>query len=237
MKKWLHKIEILVDKLIPPLLVILLLIIVGEIWFHEFMIKNHTYVQIIDWTIVFVFVLDLIFKYIRIRNIPKFLRASWLDILAVFPFFLVFRLFEGLVGLFGIGETVTQTQRIVHLGVESEKEVVSVIREGEIAAKEAARSEKMARFLRPLSRGFRFFKAGDKEVREETKEEFKEVERGVVKEGKVAVKTIKKEGEDVVEEIEKVPRIVKASLFYEKPKIMHHSHEKLNKVGNKRRRR
>ena len=113
MKKWLHKLEVFVDKLIPLLLLVLILIVVGEFIFHEFMVENMLYVEIIDGFIIFVFILDLIFKYKRSKNLPNFIRASWLEIIAIFPFFLVFRLFEGIFGLFTVSETITKTQQII----------------------------------------------------------------------------------------------------------------------------
>lgn len=199
MKKWLHKIEIVVDKLIPFLLFILILIIISEISFHDFMVKYHQVVQVLDWFIVVVFVLDLIFKYLRIRNFPKFLRASWIEIIAVFPFFLVFRFFEGFIGLFGGIEGVSQTQKIIHIGEGLEREVIS--------AEEAARigrAERLSRFLRPMARSIRLFKFESPVVRKETRKD---------------IKGIKKEGKKVVKEIEEVPRHVKAALFYERPGV------------------
>ena len=102
MKKLVCKLEIFVDKLIPYLLLLLVLVIIGEIFYNEFMLKYNTIVQILDWFIIFVFVIDLIFKYNRTKDIPKFFRASWIEIIAVFPFFLIFRLFEGFVELLGL---------------------------------------------------------------------------------------------------------------------------------------
>lgn len=195
MKKWLHHIEIIVDKLIPFLLLILLLIIIGELTFHEFMLKYYTLVQILDWIIIFVFVIDLIFKYNRIRDLPKFLKASWLEILAVFPFFLVFRFFEGFLGLFGIGETVTRTQQVVH-----------VIEGGETIIKEGGRAERFARFLRPLSRSIRFFKLSNPKTRREAR-------RDLIQAGR--------EVEYFVKEAEEIPGHVKAAVFYEKPGVSH----------------
>ncbi|MBI2148665.1 hypothetical protein HYU23_03215 [Candidatus Woesearchaeota archaeon] len=240
MKPWLHKIEVFVDKIIPLLLVILLAIIIGEFAFHEFMVKHHIAVEIIDGFIIFIFVLDLVFKYIRIKNFPKFLRASWIEIIAIFPFFLVFRFLEGIIGFFGVGETVTSTQKVVHVGIEVEKQIVGAVRESEVVAKEVARSERFARFLRPVARSIRFSKLGNEDVRKETEKQVKEVvkeaEKGakeVIKETGEEVKVVTKEVEETVKEAEKVPRHIKTALFYEKPKIMEHLNEKINKLSKK----
>lgn len=206
MKKWLHRIEFLVDKLIPFLLLILLLIITGELAFHKFVLRYYIIIQILDWFIIFVFVIDLIFKYNRIGDLPKFLKASWLEILAVFPFFLVFRFFEGFLSLFGIGETVTRTQQVVHVIEGGEKEITTII-------KESGRAERFARFLRPLARSIRFFKLINPKTRRETRKD-------LIKAGR--------EVEYFVKEAEEIPGHVKAAVFYEKPGISH------GKIGRKK---
>ena len=94
MKIWLHKIEVIVDRSIPYNIIVLLFLIIGELFFYEQVQPYIKWINLTDNFVVGVFVIDLIFKYIRIRNIPKFFRKCWMDIIAVFPFFLLFRLFE-----------------------------------------------------------------------------------------------------------------------------------------------
>src|SRR3989344_2841188 len=252
MRAWLHKIEEIVDKLIPFLLVLLLAIIILEFGFHDISEKYHIIIQVLDWFIVFIFVVDLIFKYLKSKSFPKFLRASWIDILAVFPFFLVFRAVEGILGVFEIGETLGKTQKVVHVGVELEKEIGGAIREGERIAKEASRAEKFGEFLRPVSRSFRFFKFGNKEVRDETERQAREIVKEAAKGERIIEKSAKKgtnlienveekviKGQKIVEDkldntMEKLPRHVKAALFYEKPKIMDYVKERIGiKYGKK----
>ena len=240
MKPWLHKIEVFVDKIIPFLLLVLIFIIVGEFAFHNFVAKYSLAIEIIDWFIIFVFVIDLIFKYVRIRNFPKFLRASWLDIIAIFPFFLVFRFLEGIVGLFGVSESVTSVQKVAHVGIEVEKQVAESIKEGEAIAKEAGRSEKLAKFLRPIARSLRLSKVGDKDTRKEAEEVIKETEKGaknIIKKTKTIAKEAEKEIKTAVKEAKelekKITRHIKAALFYEKPKIMEHVNKKINKLNEK----
>lgn len=43
------------------------------------------------WVILSVFVADLVVAYLRVRNIPRFLKKHWLDILMVIPYFRIFR--------------------------------------------------------------------------------------------------------------------------------------------------
>jgi hypothetical protein len=105
-------------------------------------------------------VLDLVFKYLRVRRIPTFLKKYWLDILAVFPFFLVFRTYELVAGAFSavVSESAQTVQAVVHEGLELEKEGVKVAKEVEKVAK-LNRSQKFMRFLRPITRIPRFLKA------------------------------------------------------------------------------
>lgn len=218
MKPWLHKIEIAIDKLIPFLLIILLFIIIGEFWFHDIIAKYRTIADGLDLFIIFVFVLDLIFKYNRIKNFPKFLRASWLDIIAIFPFFLIFRIIEGVAGVFEAGEIVTRTQKVVHVGIELEPEVGKALKEGEVIAKEISRTERFSRFLRPLTRGVRFFKLGNPNVKKETKMDLRK-----------SKKIITKKTSELKKDIEEIPRYFKTVLFYEKPKILKHLGDKFLK--------
>jgi hypothetical protein len=176
MKRWIHKIEVIVDKAIPPALIVLLAVIVLDLGFSEFVEEHHLhpYVLIVDYIIIGIFVVDLIFKYNRTRHVSKFVKKYWLDILAVFPFFLVFRLFELAAGAFSfvVSESAQTVQAIVHEGLEVEKEGAKIFKEVEKFAKEGSRvargaekvsklsrSARFMRFLRPILRLPRFIKA------------------------------------------------------------------------------
>ncbi len=170
MRPWMHKIEVLVDKVIPYCLVLLLGIITLDLGFHEFVEHHHLHPYILwaDYFVIGVFIVDLIFKYMRTRYLKDFFRKFWLDILAVFPFFLIFRAFEFAIGAWG-----QTAQSILHESLEIEKEGAKVLREGEKFIKEgsrvareaeklgkvSSRSSKFARFLRPIARIPRFIKA------------------------------------------------------------------------------
>lgn len=161
MKKWMHKVEVIVDKSIPWIILLLLFIIIIEFFYYETVEKYHKVVDISDGFIVFIFILDLIFKYIRIKNIPKFFKKSWPDIIAVFPFFLLFRLTEGFFKILGLEEIILG-QRIFHEGLELEKEGAKIVEEVEKAGK-ISRTRFFVRmlkprFLRPLIRAPRLVK-------------------------------------------------------------------------------
>ena len=156
MKQWLHKIELIVDKSIPYSLILLFFLIIGQIFFGHEIEPYHTFVSIIDGIIIFIFILDLIFKYARIKKFPKFFRKYWMEIIAVFPAFLVLRVIEEFITIANLGETV---QASFH-------EVVGIEKEGKILMKEAERTrlgvsriKYFNRFIRPIARLPRFLKA------------------------------------------------------------------------------
>jgi len=171
-KKLKYKIELLIDKAIPYALILLAFILVIEFFFKTFAERILLLIHTLDWFIVGIFVVDLYFKYKRTKRVPKFLRAYWLEILAVFPFFLLFRILElvGLLRLFGFVETLERGQPVLHGALEFEQKYAGVVR-GEKAAREAqelfAESERLGRLkrvMRPILRtprmlmASRFFK-------------------------------------------------------------------------------
>jgi len=90
-KRWYSYIELLIDALVPIAVVVLLAIIIIELFFHTTAEKYFTIISILDYSILGIFIIDLIFKYNRIRKWDRFLRECWLDIIAIFPFFLIFK--------------------------------------------------------------------------------------------------------------------------------------------------
>jgi len=145
MKVWLHKIERIVDKAIPYLLILLLFVIIGEIFFASEIEPYSNYVSIIDGFIISVFILDLTFKYIRIRNFPKFFKSYWLEIIAVFPAFLVLRIMEEFAIIVNLEEFIGISQDVIEVGDRT--------------APRVSRMRYFSRFIRPLARFPRFLKA------------------------------------------------------------------------------
>jgi len=172
MKKWIHDIEVIVDKIIPYLVIILIFLISAEIFFHSYVEPYILYIEIADYFIIFIFVLDLIFKFNRVRKVKIFLKKYWLDILAVFPFFLVFRAVEELALLFRFERELVEGQKVVHSGLEVQKIVKEevILKElrgleggqrvvGEIGeSAKFTRTRFVTRFLRPFQRVPRLFK-------------------------------------------------------------------------------
>jgi hypothetical protein len=73
------------------MLVVLTILIILE--FTKYGELYHDYIIILDYIIVTFFVVDLCFKWNHVRNIKTFVKLYWIDIIAVFPFYLIFRTF------------------------------------------------------------------------------------------------------------------------------------------------
>jgi hypothetical protein len=165
MKPWLHKVESFVDRAIPYTLIVLTAIIITEIFFKEFAEHYALYLEILDYTIIAFFVVDLIFKYLRIRKFKQFIKECWLDIIAVFPFVLFFRIFESLSLFVRIPAEFREGQSIMHTILEGKKEFAEffgrsskLIEDAKLAG-EISRTEKIIKAVRPLSRSPRLVKA------------------------------------------------------------------------------
>lgn len=91
---WKHDVEAIVDRTIPYALILLLILVIGEIFFSDKLEHYSLFVSTIDGFIIGAFVFDLFFKYKHSKNIPAFLRKHWLQIIALFPAFLIVRLVE-----------------------------------------------------------------------------------------------------------------------------------------------
>lgn len=220
MRSWAHKVEAVVDKIIPLALAALLAAITVEILWPG---AAEEYQALIQWTdrgVITVFALDVFFKFKRARSVPHFLRTSWVDIIAIFPFFLIFRFFEGLLGLIGLSETAARSQQIIHAGIEVEKEAELALKEGSRFARElseATRAERLSRFLEPIARSTRLFILGDPHVRKDVEKEKDELK----KEGRELEKAGKRLGRGIEKTARREERVLKAAIFYEKPGLMH----------------
>jgi len=149
-----HKIELLVDKIIPYTLLLLLVIIILEIFYEEQIQPYTSLVEIADFFIISVFIVDLYFKFIRAKSIPSFLKSSWIEIIAVFPVFLVIRIFELFATISRIDIISQSTHGILEAGARWTKVIQEVERTGETTRFSIAH-----KFVRPLARIPRFAKA------------------------------------------------------------------------------
>lgn len=172
----LKKLEYFTDRIIPYLLVLLAAILIVEFFFKE---AAHNYYNLIlaaDILIISFFTFDLAFKFNRVRNLKVFLKKYWLDIIAIFPFFLFFRLVEEVFVLFRLSPELSEGQKFLHIGLETEKiakeeralrelaELQRATREGA----ELSRTRMFARFLR-LPRLIKIFPFYEKPIKKEIK--------------------------------------------------------------------
>jgi hypothetical protein len=150
MHLFLHKVEVWVDRAIPPLLAALMIVIVGEIFFADQYELYHKYADWFDGVVISVFAVDLTFKYMRVRNMPTFVKKHWVEIIATIPFFLVFRLVEffRLSSFFERGQTILHESALVS---KVEKEAVVILRETS-KARQVSRTARMFVAFRMLSR-------------------------------------------------------------------------------------
>jgi hypothetical protein len=149
-----HKVEKYVDASIPLCLVVLLYIIILEIFFHETAHHYHFEIVFTDNIIIFIFILDLAFKYIRMQNVPQFLKRYWLEIMAVFPFYLFFRMVEFFLSFATFSESLQSFQQILHEGLEIDNEGSKIAAQ----AGKSARFNNLIRLIRPMLRLPRFLK-------------------------------------------------------------------------------
>lgn len=149
MEKWVHKGEFIVDRSIPYLVALLLVIILVHLFGKEVYMRYEGWFNFIDAVIVGVFVVDLVFKYIRVRNMHMFFKRYWLDVIAVFPFYLVLRVVEEAFLVFRVSEELSEGQKILHTGLELERgKVVKGIELEREAGKIVSEAEKFGKFSR-----------------------------------------------------------------------------------------
>jgi|SRR3989344_3260388 len=152
MNKYLRMLESITHELIPYLLIGLAFVIIVDnpLWSLYNLHQFETTLFIFDAIVVFFFVTDLVFKWFKIKNATKFIKLYWIDLIAVFPFYLCFRLFSEISALFRLGSEISETtQKIAHETI--------LIRETELL-KEAKNIEevRMLRETKPFIRSLQF---------------------------------------------------------------------------------
>lgn len=136
-----EKIERFNSRLILPAIIVLLVIIIVELFFHSENPAFNLTVQVLDYLVITVFVIDLIFLAIKARSTSFFFKHYWLDILAIFPFNLVFTAVNQIFRTITVTEQLAFGQSIIHEGLEAEKEI--------------SKSSKIARTIRFIARPIR----------------------------------------------------------------------------------
>ena len=150
-----QKIETAIDASVPYLLVILVIITSIDIFYAEMAETYSLQIEIIDTSVIGLFAIDLIFKYHRAKSTPRFIRENWIDIVAVIPFYLVFRLVDEFVIA---SELVREGQQTLHIAEGVEKEAATAAKDVK-TVKIVTRSERMLREARVLGRVPKFISA------------------------------------------------------------------------------
>ena len=130
--------EIFIDKVVPYALMFIIVHLIMNLFFKE---TIHRYEDLIIFfeffLITFVLGFDLIFKYRRSVNKKYFFKHHWLEIIAVFPFMLIFRLFEEaylISRLVPVETSVASTQTVLH-EIKGISKGTRIITEAELAGR------------------------------------------------------------------------------------------------------
>ena len=139
-----EKVEEINTKLIPLAIFILLGVIIFELFIHSEDPTTLLVVHTLDGVVIAIFVVDLIFLAIHSRNTRFFFKNYWLDILAIFPFGLLFTVVERAYQVAVATERLALGQAIAHEALEARK-VVPIL----------AESEKFTKVIRIVTRTLR----------------------------------------------------------------------------------
>ncbi|NMJ76609.1 hypothetical protein GLU01_00915 [Nanohaloarchaea archaeon] len=150
----LSSIESTVDRMIPVSLVVVLFIVVVGLFFRDFYTSYKAAFGLLDNVVIGIFTIDLGFKLHRASSWEGFLKEHWLEVIAILPAFIVYRVIEG---FFIAVEYVEKGQHVAHL--------LEGARSGRLATfartSQLTRSERLARFVKVISRSPRLAKASD----------------------------------------------------------------------------
>lgn len=110
--KPLNRLEKFVDRMMPFMLALLTILIILDL--THMTDRYHDQLIYLDYLIIAFFIADLSFKWVRTKNMATFVKLYWIDIVAVFPFYTVFRAYALAAELVASGES---AQKILHEAV------------------------------------------------------------------------------------------------------------------------
>src|SRR3989338_4066035 len=144
-KGFLGEIERFTDKTIPFWVIVLAIILILDNPFWTILDLEHyqPWVSLVDALIVLFFFIDLIFKWYTVRQWKKFLKIYWLDILAIFPFYLITRALITVTALLRVGEELRETELVKEARIAEE-------------VKQLRETKPFIRALRSIQRFLRF---------------------------------------------------------------------------------
>jgi len=140
------------DRLVGPALLIILIVILFEMFLPDLAHHYHTQILVADYAAISIFVVDLGFKWKRASEWKNFLREYWLEIVAIMPGFIIFRVLDT---FFVITRSAELSQDAIHLATRSER-LAALAGGGELS-----RVARFERFTLGLARTPRLAKAID----------------------------------------------------------------------------
>ena len=168
MNKFWKKVEHYNSKLIPFAVAALLLVIIFELFIHT---ENHSIelsITILDYLVITIFIIDLIFLWIKSKHIKYFFQHYWLDIIAIFPFIIFFNLINNLYRAVIATERFVIAQAILHETLEAGKGVEGVAKSGSKVGKFIRISARSIRIV-TKSRLFKRFKSAHNRTKKKIK--------------------------------------------------------------------
>lgn len=148
--KWFEK---AIDRSIPFFVIVLGLVLLVDLTHLVDLHAFEPWPTVFDALIVAVFVIDLVFKWTHVHDLLKFIKLYWIDIIAVFPFFLIFRAVTYVGEFFRAGE---EAQKILHEAV--------LLRETRLL-REASFAQRAERIVKEARVGSRLLRAGPRFLR------------------------------------------------------------------------
>lgn len=148
-QRMVHEFEHFTDHIIPILVIALaiMLILENPFWTLVHLHDYEPWITIFDGLIVFFFAVDLVFKWFNTRDLRKFFKLYWLDIIAIFPFYLAFRAYAEVAAVFRVGEEISEAgQKVAHEAVLLRE--ARLLREAEALGREAKEVRNAGRLLR-----------------------------------------------------------------------------------------
>lgn len=143
------------DRLVGPALVVILFVILLEVFLPDLAHDYHKWILIADYAAISIFVVDLGFKLQRASQWQNFLKEYWLEIIAIMPGFIVFRVLDS---VFVITRSAELGQDAIHLATRSER--LAALAGGSELSRVARFERVMLGFARTprLARAMEFFK-------------------------------------------------------------------------------
>lgn len=157
------QLEKITNRLVPFLVLGLLVILLldNPFWILVDLHRYETLLALFDATVLFFFVIDLIYKWQHTQEWKLFIRLYWLDVLAVMPIYLLFRSYTELARIFRGGEEITETaQKVAHETVllresrlieEARMIEAQIIKEARIASRSIKIVQRMLHLLKSRS--------------------------------------------------------------------------------------